>query len=73
MLFEPLPNPLNNTQIERLEKLTSQAFSARRKMIRQSLKTYNNLENACNQLKIPLTSRPEELTPQQFFNLSQTL
>ena len=73
LLFEPLPNPLNNTQIERLEKLTSQAFSARRKMIRQSLKTYNNLENACNQLKIPLTSRPEELTPQQFFNLSQTL
>lgn len=73
LLFEPLSSPLNNNQIEKLEKLTSQAFSARRKMIRQSLKSYNNLETACERLGIPLTSRPEELTPQQFLALSQTL
>lgn len=73
LLFEPLSLPLNSKQIEKLEKLTSQAFSARRKMIRQSLKSYNNLETACEQLGIPLTSRPEELTPQQFFDLSQIL
>lgn len=73
LLFEPLSAPLNSKQIEKLEKLTSQAFSARRKMIRQSLKSYNNLETACEQLGIPLTSRPEELTPQQFFDLSQIL
>ncbi|MBQ9731836.1 MAG: 16S rRNA (adenine(1518)-N(6)/adenine(1519)-N(6))-dimethyltransferase RsmA [Alphaproteobacteria bacterium] len=73
LLFEPLSAPLNSKQIEKLEKLTSQAFSARRKMIRQSLKSYNNLETACEQLGIPLTSRPEELTPQQFLALSQTL
>ena len=73
LLFEPLSAPLNSKQIEKLEKLTSQAFSARRKMIRQSLKSYNNLETACERLGIPLTSRPEELTPQQFLALSQTL
>lgn len=73
LLFEPLSAPLNSKQIEKLEKLTSQAFSARRKMIRQSLKSYNNLETACEQLGISLTSRPEELTPQQFFDLSQIL
>ena len=73
LLFEPTSNPLDTYQINKLEKLTNQAFSARRKMIRQSLKSYSNLETACHKLDIPLTARPEELTPQQFFELSQIL
>lgn len=73
LLFEPLPQPLEQLQINKLEKLTAQAFSTRRKMIRQSLKSYAKLENACNQIGIPLTARPEELSPQQFFKLSNLL
>ncbi|MBE6452329.1 MAG: 16S rRNA (adenine(1518)-N(6)/adenine(1519)-N(6))-dimethyltransferase RsmA [Alphaproteobacteria bacterium] len=73
LLFEPLSSHLTTEQISKLEKITSQAFSSRRKMIRQSLKGYPNLEKACNEIGIPLTSRPEEITPQQFYLLSEKM
>lgn len=73
LLFQPREITLSTEQISKLEKVTATAFSARRKMIRQSLKSYNNLEQACKAANIALTSRPEEITPQQFFTLSQTL
>lgn len=73
LLFEPLDNPLDENQIPKLEKLTAQAFAQRRKMIRQSLKSISGLEEKCAAADIPLTARPEEISPQQFFALSALL
>ncbi|MBR2033384.1 MAG: ribosomal RNA small subunit methyltransferase A [Alphaproteobacteria bacterium] len=73
LLFQPHETTLSTEQIAKLEKITASAFSARRKMIRQSLKSYNRLEQACEIANIPLTSRPEEITPQQFLLLSQNM
>lgn len=69
LLFEPLANPLNKEEIAALEKLTAQAFSMRRKMIRQSLKSIKNLDTLCARIGIFPTMRPEEITPQQFISL----
>ena len=73
LLFQPQEKPLSLEQINKLEKLTAQAFSQRRKMIRQSLKSLRGLEAACEAEKIAPTSRPEELSPQQFLALSDHL
>lgn len=70
LLFEPLPTPLTAEQIQKLEKLTAQAFAQRRKMIRQSLKSIPGLEEKCAAAAIPLTARPEEISPAQFLALS---
>lgn len=70
LLFEPLPQPLAPAQIQKLEKLTAQAFAQRRKMIRQSLKSIPELEQKCAAAGIPLTARPEEISPRQFLELS---
>lgn len=70
LLFEPLPTPLTAEQIQKLEKLTAQAFAQRRKMIRQSLKSLPELEEKCATAAIPLTARPEEISPLQFLTLS---
>ena len=73
LLFQPQEKTLSQEQINKLEKLTAQAFSQRRKMIRQSLKSLRGLEAACEAENIALTSRPEELFPQQFLSLSERL
>lgn len=73
LLFQPQEKTLSQKQINKLEKLTAQAFSQRRKMIRQSLKSLHGLEAACEAENIALTSRPEELSPQQFLALSERL
>ena len=73
LLFQPQEKTLSQKQINKLEKLTAQAFSQRRKMIRQSLKSLRGLEAACEAENIVLTSRPEELSPQQFLALSDHL
>lgn len=73
LLFQPQNNPLSEEQIKKIEKISAQAFSARRKMIRQSLKSFSNLSDVCEKLQIPQTSRPEELTPQQFLSLAENL
>ena len=73
LLFQPQEKTLSQEQINKLEKLTAQAFSQRRKMIRQSLKSLRGLEAACEAEDIALTSRPEELSPQQFLALSDHL
>lgn len=73
LLFEPLANPLNETEIRAVEKLTAQAFSMRRKMIRQGLKSIKNLDSLCDEIGILPTMRPEELTPQQFLRLAKKI
>ena len=73
LLFIPLKETLTKKEISSLEKITAQAFSMRRKMIRQSLKSYSNLEKVCSQIGITTTMRPEEISPQQFLELSKKL
>jgi len=73
LLFTPTITPLTQIEIQKLEKLTAQAFSMRRKMIRQSLKSIKNLDSLCNQIGITTSMRPEEITPQQFLSLSRLI
>ncbi len=73
LLFEPVAQPLTSEQIQKLEKLTAQAFAQRRKMIRQSLKSVSGLEEKCAAAGISPTARPEEISPAQFFALSALL
>ena len=73
LLFQPAEKPLSFAQTEALEKLTALAFSGRRKMIRQTLKSQPRLIEACAAADVPLTARPEEISPGQFLTLSQNL
>lgn len=73
LLFQPLEKTLSKDEINKVEKLTAQAFSMRRKMIRQSLKSIKNLEEICEKIGIKTTMRPEEITPEQFLALSKEI
>lgn len=73
LLFRPNAPTLTQQQLDKIEKLTAMAFAQRRKMIRQSLKSLPGLEQACQRTGIPLTARPEEITPQQFLSLAEQL
>ena len=73
LLFEPLPDALPSQEINKLEQTTATAFAKRRKMIRQIFKSNPNLEDICRQVEILPTMRPEEITPKQFYQLSQLL
>ena len=73
LLFVPQENVLSTDQIKKIEHLTTLAFSQRRKMIRQSLKSIANLEQKCAQIGIQTTYRPEQITPQQFLSLANLL
>lgn len=71
LLFKPLKNHPSNEILHIVEKLTMAAFSQRRKMIRQSLKSIKNLEEICLKAGISLTSRAEEITPLQYLLLAK--
>lgn len=73
LLFQPLLDAPDNTILVKVEKLTELAFGQRRKMIRQSLKNINNLEKICNTLGIDITSRAENLTPEQFLHIAEMI
>ena len=73
LLFRPLDNILTEKQINNIEKLKSLAFGQRRKMIRQSLKSIPDIENKCSQIGILMTSRAEEITPQQYLALADLI
>ena len=73
LLFQPSETPLNINEISNLEKLTSQTFSMRRKMIRQSLKSIKNLDSICEKIGLLPTMRPEEISPSQFLTLSKKI
>ena len=73
LLFQPQEKTLSPQQIANIEKLTAMAFAQRRKMIRQSLKSIKNLENACAQAGVALTARPAEITPEQFLVLADNI
>lgn len=57
-----------------LERVTQAAFSQRRKMLRQSLRSlFGDAETVLNMLGIPPTARAEELSVEQFCQLARYL
>lgn len=70
LVFRPLYSKISSEQIEKIEKITNAAFGQRRKMIRHSLKSIPNLDEALTELDIPNTLRAEELSPEQFLALT---
>ncbi len=71
LLFQPLERILSAEIIARVEKITEQAFSQRRKMIRQSLKLLPDLEKRCLRAGVALTDRAENITPEQYLLLAE--
>ena len=71
LLFRPLNNAINKEETAKVEKITSLAFGQRRKMLRQSLKSLSGINEKLEKLGISSTCRAEELTPQQFLDLSR--
>lgn len=73
LLFRPLHAGINNTELNKIKKITALAFGQRRKMIRQSLKSLPGIKEKLEQLQIPETYRAEQLTPKQYFELAKLL
>ena len=73
LLFLPLPETIPNETLKKVEKLTSLAFGQRRKMVRQSLKSIPNIEEKLESIGLNGTLRAEQITPQQYLRLAQTI
>lgn len=73
LLFTPQENIPSTEELAKLEKITEAAFGQRRKMIRQSLKGFANLEKACEFAGVALTDRAENITPEQYLILAKNL
>ena len=73
LLFTPLENSIDAKVLEKVEHLTSLAFGQRRKMIRQSLKSVPNIEKACLEAGVELTSRAEEITPLKYLEIANRI
>ncbi|MFI3241136.1 MAG: 16S rRNA (adenine(1518)-N(6)/adenine(1519)-N(6))-dimethyltransferase RsmA [Alphaproteobacteria bacterium] len=71
LLFTPKESLLSKKEITEIEKLTAMAFGQRRKMIRQSLKSYSGLQEKLDALGIKNTLRAENLTPEQYLLLTK--
>lgn len=73
LLFLPRDDALDERVLEKVEWLTSLAFAQRRKMIRQSLKSVNNIFEILRELDIEPTLRAENLSPSDYFKIAQRL
>jgi 16S rRNA (adenine1518-N6/adenine1519-N6)-dimethyltransferase len=73
LLFKPLTDRPPQEVIKKVEKLTMMAFSQRRKMIRQSLKSVPNIEKICFDANVSLTARAEEIMPQQYLMMAKNV
>ena len=73
LLFQPLSQIPDINTLNKVEKLTEQAFGQRRKMLRQSLKSIPNLADLCDKAEIDVTARAENLTPQQYLTLANLI
>lgn len=73
LLFTPQENIPSTEELAKLEKITEAAFGQRRKMIRQSLKGFANLEKASEFAGVALTDRAENITPEQYLILAKNL
>jgi 16S rRNA (adenine1518-N6/adenine1519-N6)-dimethyltransferase len=73
LLFKPRENLIESRLLEKVEKLTETAFSQRRKMIRQSLKSVPDIVSICDDLGIDMTLRAENLSPEQYLHIAERL
>lgn len=73
LLFIPHEDAPDTQTLHKVEKITGLAFGQRRKMIRQSLKAVPDLQEICANLNIPLTSRAENLSPQQYMQIAKAI
>lgn len=73
LLFQPREIIPSAEILQKVSNLTELAFGQRRKMIRQSLKTVENLAEICSGLNIPLTARAENLSPEQYLELAKAV
>ncbi|MEN9873961.1 MAG: hypothetical protein RL186_858 [Pseudomonadota bacterium] len=70
VLLEDRSNPF--ADLTGLEHITAQAFGQRRKMLRASLKGLGQAEALLKAAQIDPTARPETLSPEAFFTLTQS-
>lgn len=70
VLFKPRAERLANPPFKRMEKLVAQAFSQRRKMVRNTLAAYQDL---FDQADIAPTARPEELDLAAYLRLAMLI
>lgn len=73
LLFRPLETIPDRPTLEKVEVLTAAAFGQRRKMIRQSLKQFSSIENACAAAGVEMTWRAEEISPQKYLEIAERL
>lgn len=73
LLFRPKAEIPSLSMLEKVEKITALAFGQRRKMIRQSLKAFSGLEQACAMAGVEMTMRAEEISPEKYLLLAQNL
>lgn len=67
-----VPKKQRPKDISKLERLTSLCFQHRRKTIFSNLKkVYKNAEECLTECSVPLLSRPEDLPPEKFLELSE--
>ncbi len=71
--LKPRSEPLVPARFDLLEKVTAAAFGQRRKMLRSSLKSLGNAEELCKAANVPATARAEEIPPEAFCIMAQTL
>lgn len=69
LVFKPKKEGLSAVQFEKIENFTNLAFAQRRKMLRQSLKSIQNIDSILEGLGIKNTCRAEELSPIDFLNI----
>lgn len=73
VLFRPLHSDIDKQTLAKVEKLTTIAFNQRRKMIRQSLKSFPDIAEKCAAIGLDLTLRAEQITPGQYLELAKLL
>ena len=73
LLFRPKEKIPPAALLDKVEKITAAAFGQRRKMIRQSLKSFAGIEQACAAADVDMTMRAEEITPEKYLLLARNL
>ena len=74
LVFEPKKNFFKLKKAQSLEKITKIFFNQRRKKIKKPMKMiFNNSESIADKLNIDLNLRPQNLTPENYFNLAYEL
>ena len=70
LLFEPKKKFFQIRNPQNLEFITSTFFGQKRKMIKKPLKTiFNNIDKISNKLKINTNERPQNLSPNLYFQI----